>query len=234
MPCPLNTCWDCRRRLTQFAGRLHRLHDGKREVRIYDYVDLNVAVCARMYDRRAKGYEAIGYKVVVPVGTDEGWPVSIPLPSVPHWKETFADSVRRLCREGVDEALANLFVYATLQFDLNDGIRGRPTARAAVVKFLFERLESRAETKGVFRLGERLPILCGTNPSVEADLLDAAHKLAVMLDVSAELSDLDAYRRARREDWLLQRNGYRVVRLLAEDVCARLDETLAFIECGIR
>ena len=148
--------------------------------------------------------------------------------------ETFADSVRRLCREGVDEALANLFVYATLQFDLNDGIRGRPTARAAVVKFLFERLESRAGTKGVFRLGERLPILCGANPSVEADLLDAAHKLAVMLDVSAELSDLDAYRRARREDWLLQRNGYRVVRLLAEDVCARLDETLAFIECGIR
>ena len=37
-------------RLTQFAGRLHRLHDGKREVRIYDYVDVNVAVCARMYD----------------------------------------------------------------------------------------------------------------------------------------------------------------------------------------
>ena len=221
-------------RLTQFAGRLHRLHDGKREVRIYDYVDLNVAVCARMYDRRAKGYEAIGYKVVVPVGADEGWPVSVPLPSVPHWKETFADSVRRLCREGVDEALANLFVYATLQFNLNDGIRGRPTARAAVVKFLFERLESRAGTKGVFRLGERLPILCGANPSVEADLLDAAHKLAVMLDVSAELSDLDAYRRARREDWLLQQNGYRVVRLLAEDVCARLDETLAFIECGIR
>lgn len=98
------------------------------------------------------------------------------------------------------------------------------------MKFLFERLKSRAGTKGVFRLGERLPILCGANPSVEADLLDAAHKLAVMLDVSAELSDLDAYRRARREDWLLQRNGYRVVRLLAEDVCARLDETLAFIE----
>ena len=80
-------------RLTQFAGRLHRLHDGKREVRIYDYVDVNVAVCVRM-------------------------------------------------------------------------------------------------------------------------------------------SDLDAYRRARREDWLLQRNGYRVVRLLAEDVCARLDETLAFIGGG--
>lgn len=92
----------------------------------------------------------------------------------------------------------------------------------------------RSDVRAIFGVDERLPILCGANPYVEADLLDAAHKLAVMLDVSSELSDLDAYRRARREDWLLQRNGYRVVRLLAEDVCARLDETLAFIECGIR
>lgn len=218
-------------RLTQFAGRLHRLHDGKREVRIYDYVDLNVAICARMYDRRAKGYEAIGYKIVMPIGVDEGWPVSVPIPSVPHWKETFADSVRRLCRDGVDEALADLFVYATLQFDLDEGIRGHPTARAAVSKFLFERLESRDGTKGMFRLGTRLPIPCGANPFVDVDLLDAAHKLAVMLDVSAELSDVEAYRRARREDWLLQKNGYHVVRMLVEDVCARLDETLTLLGC---
>ena len=218
-------------RLTQFAGRLHRLHDGKREVRIYDYVDLNVAVCARMYDRRAKGYEAIGYKIVMPIGVDEGWPVAVPIPSVPHWKETFADSVLRLCRDGVSEALANLFVYATLQFDLNDGIRGRPTARAAVVKFLFERLESRAGTKGMFRLGERLPIPCGANPLVEVDLLDVSHKMVVMLDVCTEVSDIEAYRRARREDWLLQKNGYHVVRLLVEDVCTRLDETLTLLGC---
>ena len=219
-------------RLTQFAGRLHRLHDGKREVRIYDYVDLNVAVCARMYDRRAKGYEAIGYKVVMPVGADEGWPIPVPIPSVPHWKETFADSVRRLCRDGVSEALADLFVHATLQFDLDAGIRGRPTARAAVAKFLFERLESRAGTKGLFRLGERLPIPCGANPFVEVDLLDATHKLAVMLDAAAALSDVEVYRRARCEEWFLQKNGYRVVRLLVEDVCARLDETLVLISGG--
>ena len=100
-------------RLTQFAGRLHRLHDGKREVRIYDYVDLNVGMCAKMYERRMKGYEAIGYKVVLPLGALEGWPVSVELPVIPHWKETFADSIRRLCRDGVDEGLANLFVYAT-------------------------------------------------------------------------------------------------------------------------
>ena len=28
--------------IAQYVGRLHRLHDGKREVRVYDYADLNV------------------------------------------------------------------------------------------------------------------------------------------------------------------------------------------------
>ena len=34
----------------QYAGRLHRLYDGKREVRIYDYADLDVPMLARMFD----------------------------------------------------------------------------------------------------------------------------------------------------------------------------------------
>jgi hypothetical protein len=34
--------------IAQYAGRLHRLYDGKREVLIYDYVDLNVPMLARM------------------------------------------------------------------------------------------------------------------------------------------------------------------------------------------
>lgn len=47
--------------LAQYAGRLHRLHSCKQEVRIYDYADLNVPMLARMHDRRLKGYRAIGY-----------------------------------------------------------------------------------------------------------------------------------------------------------------------------
>ena len=42
--------------VAQYAGRLRRLHDGKREVRIYDYADLNVPILARMFDRRCHGY----------------------------------------------------------------------------------------------------------------------------------------------------------------------------------
>ncbi|MCE5323167.1 DEAD/DEAH box helicase family protein [bacterium] len=47
--------------LAQYAGRLHRLHAAKNEVRIYDYADLNVPMLARMHDKRLKGYRAIGY-----------------------------------------------------------------------------------------------------------------------------------------------------------------------------
>ncbi len=47
--------------LSQYAGRLHRLHDSKSEVRIYDYVDQNSPMLSRMFERRIKGYEALGY-----------------------------------------------------------------------------------------------------------------------------------------------------------------------------
>jgi superfamily II DNA or RNA helicase len=38
--------------LAQYAGRLHRLHYSKREVRIYDYVDMKVPMLERMFKRR--------------------------------------------------------------------------------------------------------------------------------------------------------------------------------------
>jgi superfamily II DNA or RNA helicase len=49
--------------LAQYAGRLHRLHPGKREVVIYDYVDEAVPVLARMSGKRIKGYDSMGYSV---------------------------------------------------------------------------------------------------------------------------------------------------------------------------
>jgi superfamily II DNA or RNA helicase len=49
--------------LSQYAGRLHRLHDMKKEVQIYDYVDPDVPVLAKMYKRRLAGYKAIGYEI---------------------------------------------------------------------------------------------------------------------------------------------------------------------------
>jgi superfamily II DNA or RNA helicase len=47
--------------LIQYAGRLHRLHARKTEVRIYDYVDHEVPMLLRMFERRLTTYRAIGY-----------------------------------------------------------------------------------------------------------------------------------------------------------------------------
>ena len=49
--------------LTQYAGRLHRLYDGKKEVRVYDYVDDQAAMLERMYSKRLKAYATLGYHV---------------------------------------------------------------------------------------------------------------------------------------------------------------------------
>ena len=47
--------------LIQYAGRLRRLHGRKTEVRIYDYVDHEVPMLLRMFERRVATYRAIGY-----------------------------------------------------------------------------------------------------------------------------------------------------------------------------
>lgn len=54
--------------LAQYAGRLHRLHETKKEVIIYDYADMAVPVLARMYQRRCRGYKSLGYEIDLPLG----------------------------------------------------------------------------------------------------------------------------------------------------------------------
>ena len=49
--------------LQQYVGRLHRLHDNKRIVLVYDYIDSGVLMLARMYERRLKGYNSMGYAI---------------------------------------------------------------------------------------------------------------------------------------------------------------------------
>ena len=49
--------------LQQYAGRLHRLSEHKKEVVIYDYVDVHVRMLEKMYQKRLKGYASMGYKV---------------------------------------------------------------------------------------------------------------------------------------------------------------------------
>ena len=48
--------------LQQYAGRLHRLFENKKEVLIYDYVDVHIKMLEKMYHKRQNGYASIGYK----------------------------------------------------------------------------------------------------------------------------------------------------------------------------
>ena len=48
-------------KIVQYAGRLHRYHKDKRDVCIYDYVDINVSVLAKMFQKRLKTYKMLGY-----------------------------------------------------------------------------------------------------------------------------------------------------------------------------
>lgn len=57
--------------IAQYAGRLHREYEGKKEVRIYDYVDLHVPMLERMYQKRLKGYAAIGYHAKITDSTPD-------------------------------------------------------------------------------------------------------------------------------------------------------------------
>ena len=57
--------------LQQYAGRLHRLFENKKEVRIYDYVDIKVRMLEKMYGKRLAGYASIGYRAKAEGPADE-------------------------------------------------------------------------------------------------------------------------------------------------------------------
>ena len=58
--------------LVQYSGRLHRLHPRKTEVRIFDYVDREVPLLLRMFEKRLRTYRAIGYaRGTAPLGYRE-------------------------------------------------------------------------------------------------------------------------------------------------------------------
>jgi superfamily II DNA or RNA helicase len=210
--------------IAQYAGRLHRLHDGKRDVRVYDYADLNVPMLARMFDRRCRGYEAIGYRILLPASAIPGWPTDVVLPSDPVWKRDYSGSVQRLVRDGVDTPLASLFVHVART--VPPDAEGAARARSATEAFLFRRLETLPATKGRFALNATLPIAFDSQGHLEVDLLCADARVAVELDGAQHLGDPISYRRDRRKDLLLQENGCVVLRFLAEDVGKDLDLVL--------
>ncbi|WP_420467196.1 TOTE conflict system archaeo-eukaryotic primase domain-containing protein [Panacagrimonas sp.] len=56
--------------LQQYAGRLHRAHSEKADVRIIDFVDSGNAALLRMWEKRQRGYRAMGYRIARPSQLD--------------------------------------------------------------------------------------------------------------------------------------------------------------------
>jgi superfamily II DNA or RNA helicase/very-short-patch-repair endonuclease len=214
--------------IAQYVGRLHRLHDAKRVVQVYDYADLNVPMLERMFNKRCSGYEAVGYSIHLPASALPGWPQTVPLPIDPIWKKDYAASVKRLIIDGVEPTLAQLFVHAATP--RNDFIRARSASEA----FLYKRLETLAETRGRFRLNCELTIPFNQKSTMEVDFFCKAAKLVIELDGLQHLQDEAAWRSDRQKDLLLQMHGYLVIRFLTTDLSkelnAVLDSILAALE----
>lgn len=93
----------------------------------------------------------------------------------------------------------------------------RINARSAAEAALLEALEATPATAGRFELNGYLSVRFGSN-ALEVDLLGRRDRVAIEIDGYYHFGDLDAYRRDRRKDLLLQTQGFVVIRVLAEDV----------------
>lgn len=210
--------------IAQYAGRLHRLRDGKNVVQVYDYADLDVPMLSRMFDKRCAGYEAVGYTLLLPASALPGWPQEVPLPIDPQWKADYAASVRRLIRDGVDTPLAQLFLHVT-RSPADDAV-GVERARSSSEAFFFRRLETLPAFAGKFRLNARLSIPFDDHGEMEVDFLCEEKRIVIEIDGRQHLNDAAAYRRDRRKDLLLQSHGYLVLRFLADDLGKELETVL--------
>lgn len=115
--------------ITQQAGRLHRSHEGKRRVEIFDYVDLSIPMLARMYQKRLKTYAKLGYEVYVTGGSEQSDQNILIEP---------ANAVETLVEDIVGAAksifIAAPYASAACLAKLGDAIKGA-TARGVALEF---------------------------------------------------------------------------------------------------
>jgi hypothetical protein len=136
---------------------------------------------------------------------------------------TLAGSLARLAADGASDELLALFATAAQSGETDAPAASR--ARSAAEQFLFARLESLPWSRGLFELNAHPGIRFASRP-MEVDLLSQRLRLAVEIDGYYHFREPDAYRSDRRKDLALQRQGYLVLRFLADDVVGRLEEIL--------
>jgi very-short-patch-repair endonuclease len=105
-------------------------------------------------------------------------------------------------------------------------------ARSEAERRLYQELERRPLTEGLFTLNCRLRQRFGSS-GLEIDLVCESLRVAVEVDGYHHFRDSEAYRRDRHKDQLLQELGYLVVRVLAADVSDDIDHVMQRIDRAV-
>jgi hypothetical protein len=135
------------------------------------------------------------------------------------WRTGRTDRLAAMIDEGVvpipdDDSPAR----NTRQPATPDARRSSPfNARSAAEAAMYEALEATPATAGRFELNGYLSVRFGSN-AAEVDLISRRDGIAIEIDGYCHFGDLNAYRRDRKKDLLLQTQGLLVVRVLAQDV----------------
>ncbi len=122
----------------QYVGRLHRDHEGKKDVKVYDYIDIHVAMCNTMYKRRMKGYRAAGYQVSNLFTSSASVPIANTVFSADNFEETLTADIDG-AQESAVFALSDTYVnlqspiYKHLPSVLVKGIRFAVVSRKGSV-----------------------------------------------------------------------------------------------------
>ncbi len=75
--------------LQQYAGRLHREHASKADVRIIDFVDTGHPALLRMWEKRQRGYRAMGYRVGVDASDGQASMEDVEVPGLVRTEQLF-------------------------------------------------------------------------------------------------------------------------------------------------
>ncbi len=142
--------------------------------------------------------------------------------------ETFEDCMRQSgsrVRAMMQEGRLDLESHPARLASREPEARELERARSEPERFLYEQLCYRPSTAGLFALNATVDLEDGNGPR-EVDLLCRELRLAVEIDGFFHFRAPDGFRRDQRKNVALQRAGYLVVRYLADDVVARLEEIL--------
>jgi very-short-patch-repair endonuclease len=146
-------------------------------------------------------------------------------PSDRETESTILDQLRRSLPAAKDQSGLLESAKAVLQAAQRCEI---PEARSLAESFLYDLLNARAETTGLFALNQKMNFTFGSR-AAEIDLCCVDLRIAIEVDGHYHFSQPESYRRDRRKDLLLQCENYLVLRFLAEDVVAQMSDILETI-----